>query len=200
MLFRSYEFGAHHLGAVACAMLARYPDLHIDLDVDYERLDPLNRRYDIVFSMFDAGPPGSGHVAQQTFSIPRGVFAAPVLLERCRPIRAPQDLAEVPAIANAFDAQWTFTDNENREIKVPVRPRMRSPNADVRRRATIAGLGISRIVRTFCVEAVRSRKLKEVLPEYGCAPLRIYALLPGRRLMPPKVRLFLDMLGDSEVK
>src|SRR6185436_18350866 len=85
-----YEFGAHHLGEVACAMLARYPDLRIDLDVDYARLDPLNRSYDIVFSMFDAGPPGSGHEARQAFEIPRGVFAAPALLERYRSIREPQ--------------------------------------------------------------------------------------------------------------
>ena len=44
-----YEFGAHHLGAVACVMLAKYPDLRVDLDVDYGRVDPLNRHYDIVF-------------------------------------------------------------------------------------------------------------------------------------------------------
>jgi hypothetical protein len=36
-----------------------------------------------------------------------------------------------------------------------------------------------------------------VLEDYVCAPLRIYALLPGRRLVPPKVRLFLNLLEQK---
>jgi DNA-binding transcriptional LysR family regulator len=74
---------------------------------------------------------------------------------------------------------------------------MRSPNADVRRRATLAGLGVSRIVLTFCEEHVRAGRLVPLLAEYACAPLRIHALLPGRRLVPPKVRVFLDLLNSG---
>lgn len=194
-----YEFGAHHLGAVACAMLAKYPDLRVDLDVDYGRVDPLDRHYDIVFSMFDEGP-DSGRVARRTYAIPRGLYASPALLERAHPVRAPEDLADLPAIASTMDAEWTFLDFEKNEHRVPIRPRMRSVNADVRRRATLDGLGISRIVRTFCQQEVRARRLVELLPDYRCAPLRFYALLPGRRLMPPKVRVFLEMLDASGVE
>jgi DNA-binding transcriptional LysR family regulator len=191
-----YEFGAHHLGAVACAMLGRYPDLRIDLDVEYGRVDPLDRRYDVVFSQFEE-PPDSGRVARQTYAVKRGLFAAPSLLERSHAIRAPEDLADLPAIASSLDAEWLFTGAGGSEHKVPVRPRMRTVNAEVRRRAAVDGLGISRIVRTFCVSEVKQGRLVEVLPAYECAPLRFHALLPGRRLMPPKVRLFLEMLGAA---
>src|SRR6185369_14894055 len=189
-----YEFGAHHLGAVACAMLAKYPDLRIDLDVDYGRVDPLDRRYDIVFSMFDEER-DSGRVASKSYSVARGLFAAPSLLERAHAVRVPEDLSDLPAIASSADAEWVFKDEKNVEHRVPIRPRMRSPNAEVRRRATVDGLGVSRIVRTFCLAEVKSRKLVELLPGYACAPLVFYALLPGRRLMPPKVRIFLEMLS-----
>jgi DNA-binding transcriptional LysR family regulator len=74
---------------------------------------------------------------------------------------------------------------------------MRSPNADVRRRATLEGLGVSRIVLTFCEEQVKDGRLRPLLTEHVCAPLRIYALLPGRRLLPPKVRVFLDLLEQK---
>lgn len=191
-----YEFGAHHLGALACAMLGRYPDLRIDLDVEYGRVDPLDRRYDIVFSQFDE-PPDSGRVARHTYSVKRGLFAAPALLERSPPVKAPEDLADLPAIASPLDAEWSFTDEEGAEHRVPIRPRLRTVNADVRRRATADGLGVSRIVRTFCAQEVKEGKLVEVLPQYTCAPLRFHALLPGRRLMPPKVRVFLEMLGAA---
>jgi hypothetical protein len=36
--------------------------------------------------------------------------------------------------------------------------------------------------------------LRRLLTDYECAPLRVYALLPARRLMPRKVKLFLDTL------
>ncbi len=191
-----YEFGAHHLGAVACSMLARYPELRIDLDVEYGRVDPLDRRYDLVFSQFDE-PPDSGRVARHTYAVKRGLYAAPALLERSHPVRVPEDLADLPAIASTTDAEWAFAGEDGAEHKVPVRARLRSVNADVRRRATLDGLGISRIVRTFCTLEVKQGKLVELLPGYACAPLRFHALLPGRRLMPPKVRIFLETLGAA---
>lgn len=191
-----YEFGAHHLGAVASAMLSRYRDLRIDLDVEHGRVDPLDRSYDIVFSYYDGDRPDSGRVARRVFELQRGIFAAPVLLQRFPRIRTPEDLAEVPAIASPADAEWSFTDAHG-SYSVPVRARMRSPNADVRRRATLEGLGVSRIVLTFCDEHVRKGLLRPLLPDYACAPLRIYALLPGRRLLPPKVRIFLNLLDQK---
>lgn len=189
-----YEFGAHHLGAVACRMLERYPDLRIDIDVEHARVDPLDRRYDIVFSMFDDAPADSGRVARRIFALERGVFAAPALFERYPLPKRPADLAELPALASAGDAQWTFTDADGEVHNVPIRPRMRSSNADVRRQAALAGLGVTRVTATYCRELVKTGRLVELLRDYTCAPLQIYALLPGRRLMPPKAELFLELL------
>lgn len=190
-----YEFGAHHLGAVACMMLARYPDLRIDIDVEHGRIDPLDRSYDIVFSYFDGGPPDSGRRARNVFSLKRGIFASPRFLARYRRPGSPEDLAELPAIAAPADAEWLFTDGKGKFHSAPIRPRMRSPNADIRRRATLEGLGISRIVYTFCQDMVADGRLQELLPDHTCAPLLIHTLLPARRLLPPKVRLFLNTLG-----
>lgn len=190
-----YEFGAHHLGAVACTMLARYTDLRIDIDVEHGRIDPLDRSYDIVFSYFSADPPDSGRMARGVFSLKRGIFASPRFLSRNRQPRSPEDLAELPAIAAPADAEWSFTDGKGHSHSVPIRPRMRSPNADVRRRATLEGLGVSRIVYSFCQDMVADGRLREILPNYTCAPLLIHTLLPGRRLLPPKVRTFLNTLG-----
>jgi DNA-binding transcriptional LysR family regulator len=193
-----YEFGAHHIGAVACAMLKDYPALHIEVDVEHARIDPLDRRYDIVFSMVESALPASGTVAKRVFSLPRNVFAAPALLARHAPVVQPADLVGVPIIASVDESQWSFADRDGQAIQVPIAaPRMRSSNADVRRRAAIEGLGVARITATFCADAVSAGKLVALLPDHVCAPLRIFALLPGRRLMPPKVRLFLDLLGAT---
>lgn len=194
-----YEFGAHHIAAVACAMLATYPALRIDVEVEHARIDPLDRRYDIVFSMVENDLPASGTVARRVFSLPRGVFASPGLLARHRPPPRPEALAEWPLVASLSDTHWPFLDAGGAQCTVPVvTPRMRSSNAEVRRRAALEGLGVARITASFCADAVRAGKLVALLPAYECAPLRIYALLPGRRLMPPKVRVFLEALSATE--
>jgi DNA-binding transcriptional LysR family regulator len=55
-------------------------------------------------------------------------------------------------------------------------------------------LGVARITATYCEPAVEAGELRRLLTDYECAPLRVYALLPARRLMPLKVKLFLDTL------
>jgi DNA-binding transcriptional LysR family regulator len=192
-----YEFGAHHLGAVIGAMLARYPDLRIDLDVEHARVDPLDRRYDIVFTMFDDALPDSGRVARRIFALERGVYASPRFLERHRAPRRPEDLADLPALASVGDVEWSFADAQGRTVSVPVHPRLRSANADVRRQAAVAGQGVARVTSSFCEDLVREKKLVPLLPEWTCAPLLIYALLPSRRQLPAKVRVFLDSLART---
>ncbi len=190
-----YEFGAHHLGAASCAMLARYPDLRIDIDVEHARIDPLDRRYDIVFTMYDDDPPDSGRIARRIFALPRGVFASPKLFQRSAAPRRPEDLADLPALASSMDVEWSFTDARGDAVRVPIRPRLRSSNADVRRQAAVAGLGVARVTETYCRDLVKAGRLQQLLPGWTCAPLRIYALLPSRRQMPAKARLFLALLS-----
>lgn len=192
-----YEFGAHHLGAVIAAMLARYPDLHVELEVEHARVDPLERRYDIVFSMFDDALPDSGRVARRVFALPRGVFASPRLIERHGSPRRPEELARFPALASVSDVAWAFADAKGNSINVPIRPRLRSANADVRRQSAVAGLGVARVTSSFCAALVREKRLVPLLSEWTCAPLLIYALLPSGRRLPAKVRVFLDALSKS---
>ncbi len=77
-----YEFGAHHAGPVACELMARYPDLTIRIDVEHEIVNPVAENYDIVFAMLEAPLPSAGIVIRRVFTLERGLFAAPSLLER----------------------------------------------------------------------------------------------------------------------
>lgn len=194
-----YEFGAHYLGTIACQMMGRHPGLKIHIDVEHAAVSPFDRPYDIVFSMVDGELPVSNVVARRVFSLERGLFAAPALVARQREPAHPEDLAGLPLLAAAADAEWSFTGPDGVIVHVPVvAPRMRSSNAGVRLQAALAGLGVARITATYCEEAVRTGQLRPLLADWICAPLRIYALLPGRRLMPAKVRAFLDALGTLE--
>src|SRR5690349_15299711 len=76
-----YEFGAHHLGAVACAMLGEHPNLEIDIDVEHQPVNLFDQQYDIVFTMVDKDLPSTSGVARRVFSLERGLFTSPGFLE-----------------------------------------------------------------------------------------------------------------------
>jgi DNA-binding transcriptional LysR family regulator len=193
-----YEFGAHHLAEVACRIMADHPQLKVHLDVEHARVPLFERHYDIVFSSIEHGFAPSSIVTRRVFSLERGLFAAPSLVGRFPGVAVPDDLHAIPLLAGADDADWEFTGPDGTAARLEVRnPRMRSGNAGVRLKAALAGLGVARITATFCAAAVQQGRLVPLLPAWRCAPLRIYALLPGRRLMPAKVRAFLDLLEQS---
>jgi DNA-binding transcriptional LysR family regulator len=190
-----YEFGAHHLASVACELMAAHPQLKIQLDVEHARVALFERHYDIVFSAIEHSFAPSTVVAKRVYSLERGLFASPQLMQRHPEFASPEDLNALPLLAGGEDTGWAFTSPEGTKTEVEVRnPRLRSGNAEVRMKAAIAGLGVARITATFCAASVARGELVRLLPDWQCAPLKIYALLPGRRLMPAKVRVFLDGL------
>lgn len=190
-----YEFGAHHLGAVACAMLADHPDLEVDIDVEHQPVNLFDQQYDIVFTMVDRDIPSTSGAVRRVFSLERGLFAAPAMFAGVDRPQTPYDLRALPLLAAASDTEWDFTDSAGGHHAIPVAaPRLRSSNAGIRLQAALEGLGIARITSSYCEPSVASGRLEQILDDFQCAPLRVYALLPARRLMPIKVRIFLDTL------
>jgi DNA-binding transcriptional LysR family regulator len=190
-----YEFGAHHLAPVACAVMARHPMLKVHIDVEHARVALFDRNYDIVFSSLQHAAAPSTVVTRRVFSLERGPVRG------ARPARAgtapatPEELDALPLLAGADDQRWTFTAPDGATSHVEVRnPRLRSGNASVRMEAALAGLGVARITATFCAAAVAAGRLVRLLPDHANEPLRIHAMLPSRRLVPAKVRTFLDAL------
>lgn len=195
-----YEFGAHHVAPVATAMMRTYPDLRVVIDVEHSGVNPLQQHYDVVFTMRSGELADSSIVAKRAFSLPRGVFGAPELLARHAPVQVPADLVRLPLLAAAGDTEWAFANAAGAAWRVAVQqPRMSSSNADVRLQAALAGLGVARITATFCAAAVSMGRLQPLLPDFACEPLHIHALLPAKRLMPQKVRVFLDALAQQSM-
>lgn len=190
-----YEFGAHHLAAVACRMMREHPQLKVHIDVEHARVALFERNYDLVFSAIEHSFAPSTVVTRRVYSLDRGLFASPRLLEGQSPPAHPEELAGIPLLAGGEDQAWSFANGAGETAEVEVRnPRLRSGNAEVRLQAAMGGIGVARITSTFCADAVAQGKLVQLLPQWRCAPLRIYALLPGRKLVPAKVRGFLDLL------
>lgn len=193
-----YEFGAHHLASVASRLMQQHPQLKVHIDVEHAKVALFERHYDVVFSAIEHSFAPSTVVVRRVYSLERGLFAAPRLLLGRAALSHPEELDQLPLLAGAEDQSWSFTRKEGESVEVEVtNPRLRSGNAGIRLQAAIAGVGIARITATFCADAVARGQLEVVLPRWRCAPLKMYALLPGR-MVPAKVRGLLDLLEHEE--
>jgi DNA-binding transcriptional LysR family regulator len=192
-----HEFCTYQLGPVACVMMMRYPQLKIRVEVEDDTINPLEHRYDIAFSRLDGAKASDSLVQRRVIAIDMALFASPELLQRCGEPSNLQDLAQLPLVCSARESEWTFeaVDGSSERMAL-VAPRLISSNSDVRRQAAIAGVGVARLPSFFGDAAVRARQLRRILTHCVCTPLRVYSLLPAKRLMPAKVRLFLDELDQ----
>jgi DNA-binding transcriptional LysR family regulator len=190
-----YEFGAHHAGPVACELMARHPDLTIRIDVEHEIVNPVAENYDIVFAMLEAPLPSAGIVIRRVFSLERGLFASPALLERYGEPRSLEDVVRLPLLAGPGDVAWAMTPPGGKTEHLPIgKAKLVSSNAHIRLQAALAGHGVLRVTASFTRAAVEAGTLKRLLPDHLCEPLSVHALLPARQFVPAKVRSFLDAL------
>lgn len=190
-----HEFCTYQLGPVACSMMSRYPTLNISIEVEDDTINPVDRHYDVAFTRLDGALPAGSLVQRRVIAIEQGLFASPDLLKLQGEPNNLEELATMPLLCSTRDREWTFTAADGSVDHIPTyAPRLSSTNTHIRRQAAMAGLGVARFPLFFGEDAVRAGELRRVLINYACMTLRIYALLPGKRLVPAKARLFLDEL------
>src|SRR3546814_2920904 len=75
--------------------------------------------------------------------------------------------------------------------------RLESNFGEVVRDAAVAGLGIAQHSTWHVCEDLRAGRLQVVLPDHSIADSGIYAVMPQRRLVPPRVRAFTEFLAGK---
>lgn len=99
-----------------------------------------------------------------------------------------------PCLGLAGESEWQFRTPGGEALSLPLDFRMRTSNSELRLQAAVAGLGVARITSAFAEELIAAGALREVLTGFQSPPMRVYAVFPGRRLMPAKVKVFMDAL------
>src|SRR3546814_9383390 len=75
--------------------------------------------------------------------------------------------------------------------------RLESNFGEVVRDAAVAGLGIAQHSTWHVCEDLRAGRLQVVLPDHSIADSGIYAVMPQRRLVPPRVRAFTEFRSEE---
>lgn len=192
-----YEVGSQHLSPSLSRLLKLHPSLRVQLDVSWDQPDLIRHGYDLAFVMTDTGLNDSSFASKRVVLIERAFYAAPALIRERGLPRVPQDLEGWPTLGSIDDGRWEFLRDGVEMHTMEVAPRICTHNAEVRLKGAIDGLGVARLSPRFVHEQLGHGQLVRVLPNYMSSPLKVYVLMPARKLMPASVRAFLDVLEET---
>jgi DNA-binding transcriptional LysR family regulator len=192
-----YEVGSQHLSPSLSRLLRLHPDLRVEIDVTWDQPDLLAHGYDLAFVMTNTTLHDSSFASKRVVLVERAFYAAPSLIATRGLPRNPQDLAGWPTLGNIGDRHWEFLRAGSEVARLPVTPRVRTHNAEIRLKAAIDGIGVARLSPLFVEEHVEQGRLVRVLPALVSSPLKVYVLMPARKLMPASVRALLDVMEET---
>lgn len=92
---------------------------------------------------------------------------------------------------------WRFPGEQGSWIKAQGRSRLRLDSGEALLDAARAGLGIAFLPDFLVAEDLAAGRLRRILPEHGSGDVPIIALYPGKRLLEPRVRRFIDLMVEE---
>jgi DNA-binding transcriptional LysR family regulator len=187
-------FGA--LAAVVAEVLARHPEVQVELVCTDRRLDLVEERLDVAIR---AGPLADSALIARKIATLKGVLvAAPGYCKKHGVPRTPADLPKHACIAFGVGATpnvWIL-ESAGKRSQVRFTPRLTVNDVEFVRAAALAGAGIAPLSELGSGEDLRRGRLRRVLPDWSTSDVPIHALYPSTRHLSPKVTAFLDLVAE----
>ncbi len=186
-------FGRLHIAPRLKTFLDANPELKLLVDLNDDYVDLVAGNFDVAVRIGTL--PDSSLVARRLAPNRRVLCASPVYLEKYGEPMELQDLYCHRLLAAGPQVTWRL---EGPEGQVTFKPQsvLQTNSSEVVREAVVSGLGIG-FRSTWDVSTELKRGvLRRVMPQYtGASDVNIYAVYYGRRLVPVKVRAFVDYLA-----
>jgi DNA-binding transcriptional LysR family regulator len=176
------------------AFLRRYPKVHIDLIVTNKYVDLVAENIDVAIRFGQLQ--NSSVVAKRLGASRRLLVAAPTYLQRHRAPEQPRDLQDHACIlfhGAREETEWELV-NDRSNVRVKVSGVVSGSDFNTVHELALRGHGIALLPQAY-LGAVKEKRLQQVLPQWGSAFMRVHAVYSSRKLMPMRLKLFLDHLA-----
>ncbi len=177
----------------------RYPGITLALDLSARRVDLLAEGFDVAIRI-GALPDDATLAAKLLFRQRFGLYAAPAYLARHGVPDHPKQLLAHQALhllpASREIAPWQLTCTEENWSGFP--PQFAVANSpELLVKLACLGSGIVAAPTAYAEESLQKGELLRLLPDWDLSVVDVWAVFPGRRLMPTKTRAFLDFLAEK---
>lgn len=191
-------FGRQYISPLLPEFLSRHPALRVSIDMNDTMRDMVGEGFDLAIRI--GRLEDSSLIARRLTTNRRLLCASPAYLERRGVPKTPEDLRKHDCLLMLGPKgprdHWVLTSKSGVETSVRVHGRLESNMGAAIRDAVLAGLGISLHSAWHVCDDLRAGRLRVVLPEYSLPESAIYAVMPPRRLMLPRVRVFIEFLVE----
>ena len=200
----SASFGRQYVSPVLPQFLAAHPKVRISVHLSDQVVDLVSEGFDLAIRI--GALEDSSLVARHIAANRRVLCASPDYLRRRGAPRVPQELGQHDCLllfgSSGRQDVWRMHDAFGEEHAVRVHGRFESNYGELLRDASVAGEGIAIHSLWHIADDLRAGRLRVVLPDCRLATTAISAVMPQRRLVPPRVSAFVDFLisqfGDAQ--
>jgi DNA-binding transcriptional LysR family regulator len=184
--------GRTHILPIMHEFMQAYPDVSLRLHQGDRIVNLLEEDIDLAARI--GRLPDSSLIATRIGMTRMVTCASPAYLKRRGTPKTPDELKGHCCIT--FDllsssAEWVYGHGET-AITVPVRSRLTLSTADAVADTVLSGIGIGRVSYYAVESAVAAGKLQIILQDYEPPEIPISLVYPSQRLLPLKLRAFLD--------
>ena len=184
------DFSVIYLSPLLAEFSRLYPRIHFDLNLTPNQADLVSDPVDIAIRM---GPPkDQSLIARPIARLETVLVASPdYLRQRGTPAQA-QDLQAHDCL-RMKDAPWTLNHRDGSSQTVAVNGQFVANNRGLLLQLALGGQGIVQTAASWVSADLASGRLVRVLPDWTPPLVQAYALT-ATRLLPAKVRVFMDFL------
>lgn len=194
------EFGERYVLPLIPQFVQRYPGIAISHDANSSLSDLVAEKLDLVVRL---GSLADSSLKSRKLADYEIWLVASPRLTGLQAVQQPQDLADLPWIANSnldSPTHWVLESAQGQQTEVQGRTAHQSNSSSAIRALALAGLGVAVLPDWLVQDDVRSGQLQRVLPEYALPNQPIHLVFPGSRHLPRKTRVFIDFLAEHLVR
>ncbi|CAM2857802.1 LysR family transcriptional regulator [Vibrio rarus] len=195
----SASYGRIYIVPFLPEFLQRHPNLQVEIDFTDRNVDIVEKGYDLAFRM--GSLPSNSLLARRIADNPSVIVASPQYLNTHGIPKTPEDLIDHACIPFADQDHWQFRHTSGNRYSIPVKGALTLNWGDAISDMVEANMGIGLASLWHVAPSIKMGKAVPILQEYEVYPrTNIWAVRPGGRVTPGRVKVFLDYIEQVITK
>jgi DNA-binding transcriptional LysR family regulator len=181
---------------ILCAYREKYPEVMVDIRLENRKVDLAAEGFDLALRA--TREPSANLIARPLCPVPFLLVASPAYLKRQGTPQVPEDLAQLGLIAPSYlNIEGMEIQGPGGKARVRSTVVMKSDDTTLSYHAVHSGLGFAYLPEWLVADDVAAGQLVHVLPQHSAPCPTLFAVYTSRQYLLPKLRSFIDFLGDA---
>lgn len=186
------DFSVIYLSPLLAEFSGRYPGIRFELDLTPNQADLMGGPVDLAIRM--GLPKDHNLIARPIAKLETILVAAPDYLRKHGTPRQPLDLLKHNCL-QMNDAPWTLIHRDGNSQTLDVRGPFIANNRGMLHQLALGGQGIAQAAASWVQADLQAKRLVHIMKKWAPPTVQAYAVTTTR-LLPAKVRVFLDFLVE----